>query len=119
MVSLASLFQTGSGVKLNIKKAEQLFRMAADLGDAMAQAKVGHLIYVNDQDDPESFRYLKLAADQGLNRAEAILGLYYVRGYGGVGVDLQEARRWTARAAAKGNEQAKEELALMDAGHLL
>ena len=42
-----------------------------------------------------------------------------MRGYGGVGVDLQEARRWTARAAAKGNEQAKEELALMDAGNLL
>jgi hypothetical protein len=119
MVSLASLFQTGSGVKLNIKKAEQLFRMAADLGDAVAQAKLAHLIYVNDEDDPESFRYVKSAADQGLTGAEAILGLYYVRGYGGVGVDLEEARRWTARAAAKGNEQAKEELALMDAGHLL
>ena len=48
-----------------------------------------------------------------------MLGVYYMNGEGGVEVDLEEARRWTARAAAKGHEHAVKKLAMMDAGPLL
>ena len=71
MVGLAGLFQTGSGVKLDNKKAEQLLRLAADRGHAVAQAKLAHLIFQNNRADPESFRYLKLSAEQGLTPSEA------------------------------------------------
>ena len=116
MVALGLLYERGDGVKLDKKKAEQLLRLAADRGDAQAQLHLADLIFQNNDVDPEAFQYLKLSAEQGLTGAEGMLGLYYVRGFGGVGVDLEEARRWTARAAAKGNEQAKKLLARIDAG---
>ncbi|KAH8062999.1 hypothetical protein JL721_8619 [Aureococcus anophagefferens] len=37
MVQLAALYMTGGGVKLDKKKAERLYRTAADRGEAVAQ----------------------------------------------------------------------------------
>ena len=62
----------------------------------------------------ESFRYCKLAADRGYTRAEYNIAVSYKEGEG-VDVDLEEARRWYARAAAKGYEKAASALAALDA----
>jgi TPR repeat protein len=113
MVNLGSLYEKGSGVKLDKKKAERLYRMAADRGDAVAQSNLGALLY-SDEKFEEAFRYYALAADQGYTDGETNLGCCYRDGEG-TEVDLGKTRYWLERAAAKGNEIAIESLARLDA----
>jgi TPR repeat protein len=113
MVKLAELHQHGSGVKLDKKKMERLYRAAADRGDAAAQCNVGAVLH-SEKKFEEAVRYFALAADQGLTGGERSLGLYYRDGLG-TEVDLGKARYWFERAAAKGFEPAIEALAGLDA----
>ncbi|EGB07834.1 hypothetical protein AURANDRAFT_26920 [Aureococcus anophagefferens] len=113
MVSLGELHQRGSAVKLDKEKAERLFRMAADRGDACAQSSLGLLLHSEEKHE-EAFRYVALAADQGRTSAESNLGVCYRDGEG-TEVDLGKARYWFERAAAKGSEQATKNLARLDA----
>ena len=113
MVCLGGLYEHGSGVKLDKKKAERLFRMAADRGDAFGQNKVGLLLH-SEKRFEEAFRYYALAADQGSASGETCLGCCYRDGEG-TEVDLGKARYWFERAAAKGNENATRNLAGLDA----
>ena len=113
MVKLGFLYQNGSGVKLDKKKAERLYRAAADRGDAFAQSNLGILLY-SEKKFEEAFRYFALAANQGYTGAECNLGICYVCG-AGTEVDLGKARYWFERAAAKGCEGATNALANLDA----
>ena len=110
MCSLAVMYMHGEGVKRNKNKAIQLMRMAADQGLARAQKMVAGAL---DEagDEKEAVRYMTLAGEQGLTEAETTLGHLYAEGLYGVEVDFQEAKRWFARAAAKGDEEAKRNLA--------
>ena len=72
MTHLGRLYVTGSGVKLDKKKAERLFRMAADRGNAVAQFNVGILLQAQEKHE-EAFRYYALSADQGHKRGETCL----------------------------------------------
>ncbi|EGB07290.1 hypothetical protein AURANDRAFT_64980 [Aureococcus anophagefferens] len=102
MVRLAELYNEGLGVKLDKKKAERLYRTAADRGHAVAQANLGFLLDSVKKHE-EAFRYYALAAEQGFTLAEACLGICYRDG-DGTEVDLGKSRYWFERAAAKGNE---------------
>ena len=113
MVFLGFLYATGSGVKLDKKKAEQLYRMAADRGDAVAQSNLGDFLR-REKKLEEAFRYYALAADQGFTEAENNLGCCYMKG-DGTEVDPGKARYWFERAAAKGDETATRNLARLDA----
>ena len=114
MLSLGGCYSKGFGVKLDKKKAERLVRMAADRGDAMAQAKVAILCEKVLEQPSQAFRLMKLAAEQGYTKAEAKLGQYFLTGVG-VEADLDQAKHWFARAAAKGHERAREKLAELNA----
>jgi len=106
---LGILYANGSGVKLDKKKAERLYRTAADRGDAIAQASLA-LLLDSEKRFEEAFRYYALAADQGFRPGETCLGVCYSFGKG-TEVDLGKARYWLERAAAKGDEHAIEALA--------
>ena len=108
IVNLGNLYVTGSGVKLDKKKAERLYRTAADRGIALAQYNSGLLLY-SEQRFEEAFRLYALAADQGHTDAENNLGCCYMTGEG-TEVDLGKARCWFERAAAKGFKLAIEAL---------
>jgi TPR repeat protein len=110
---LAELYEDGLGVKLDKKKAERLYRTAADRGDAYAQNNLG-LLLDSEEKHEEAFRYYALAADQGETFAQTSLGCCYKDGEG-TEVDLDKARYWLERAAAKGYEKAIENLARLDA----
>jgi TPR repeat protein len=113
MVFLGELYEHGSGVKLDKKKAERLYRAAADRGHAIAQNNVGNLLY-SEKNYEEAFRYHALAADQDYTDAELNLGCCYINGEG-TEVDPGKARYWFERAAAKGDEVAIRNLARIDA----
>ena len=113
MVNLGLLYKTGSGVKLDKKKAERLYRMAADRGDAFGQCNLGISLH-SEQKSEEAVRYFVLAANQGYTDGEHNLGCCYRDGEG-TEVDLGKARYWFERAAAKGQQKAIESLALLDA----
>jgi hypothetical protein len=109
MVQLGNAYAHGAGVKEEDReKAMKLWRMAADRGSAMAQAKVSTLFF---QSDPkEAVRWMTLSAQQGYTPAESLLGGWFFYGRHGVEIDLDEAKRWLARAAAKGQKNAIETL---------
>ena len=113
MRCLGVLYEYGKGVKLDKKKAERLYRMAADRGDAVAQSNFAFLLDAEEKHE-EAFRYYALSADQGHKRGETNLGVCYKAGKG-TEVDLGKARCWFERAAAKGHEAATRELARLDA----
>ena len=109
---LGVMCKKGLGVKLDKKKAERLYRMAADRGDAYAQNSLADLLDAEKKHE-EAFRYYALAADQGYTYAENSLGCCYNDG-DGTEVDLGKARYWFERAAAKGSEAATRNLADLD-----
>ena len=89
----------------------QLYGIAADGGLAHGQWMYSFWSGLSDE---EAFGYVSRAAAAGLTIAEGRLGAFYLAGKG-VETDYDEARRWFARAAAKGSEDAKQSLADMDA----
>ena len=131
MVSLGYRYFTGEDFKLDKTKGLKLWRMAADRGLARAQCNLAAALYERGkpewymtreassedyprdecacQDLKEAFRYFQLAAEQGFTEAEKRLGLCFGQG-DGVEPDLDEARRWYKRAAAKGDKWAIEML---------
>jgi hypothetical protein len=109
---LGEMYDDGEGVKLDKKKAERLYRTAADRGDAVAQDKLAFLLDAEGRHE-EAFRYYALAADQGWTSAEYNTGCCYLRGEG-TELDLGKARYWFERAAAKGDEDAIGNLARLD-----
>jgi TPR repeat protein len=104
MINLGNAYLHGAGVKCDKKKTMQLWKTAAERGSAMAQAKVSTLFI--ESDPKEAARWMKLSAQQGFTRAESFLGRWLFKGFPGVEADLDEAKRWLARAAAKGDESA-------------
>ena len=107
MVNLGSLYGTGRGVKMDMRKALALTKMASDRGDADAQCNFANAMRMTGKNE-EALRYFRLSADQGFSEAEYSLGLVYARADCGVEVDNDEAARWFARAASKGHRGATE-----------
>ena len=82
----------------------QYYLRAADLGWAKAQNRLA-VLFEEEKISTEAVRYYRLAAEQGHAVASMNLGVCYE--YGDcVEADLDEAKRWYARAAATGHEQA-------------
>ena len=123
MSELARCYRDGNGVKQDRSKCVRLFRVAADRGVATAQFNLAHeLIMGDDESDKrescsEGFRYCRRAAEQKLTSAEAYLGVLYASGVcklASVQPDIDEAKRWLTRAAAKGNRDAICQLRSLD-----
>ena len=85
-------------------EAVRWYRLAAEQGDAFAQANLG-LMYTNGQgvpqDDTEAVRWYRLAAEQGHALAQLNLGWRYNNGQG-VPQDFVTAHMWYNLAAADG-----------------
>jgi TPR repeat protein len=96
------------------REAARLFRLAADKGDAAAQANLG-VFYEHGRgglakDDREAARLYRLAADQGNAKGQASLGFFYAQGRGGLAKDDQEAARLYRLAADQGNARGQSNL---------
>ena len=90
-------------------------RLAADRGDADAQARLGRMHMFGDDvplDLMEAVRLSRQAAEQGNADAQSLLGYAYSIGRG-VSRDDEEAVRWLRRAAEQGNADAQYRLGRM------
>ena len=106
--------QGNDGVKLDRKQGMQFYRMAAERGYASSQFNFGKILFSEVELGPRmdihpklsgARRWIKLAADQDHVGALFELGLHSLNGRGAA-PDVDEAKRYLARAAAKGHEGA-------------
>lgn len=98
-------------------EAVRLYRIAADLGDPLAQCNLG-VRYERGtgglpKDQRESARLYRLSADQGFAQGQANLAILYEKGQGGLPKDEREAVRLYKLAADQGNASAQSNLGLM------
>jgi TPR repeat protein len=106
----------GDSEAARLYKLAAEYKLAADQGNASAQAKLG--VFYRDglgglpKDDREAARLFKLAADQGNGNpgAQVNLGVFYAQGRGGLPKDDREAARLYKLAADQGNAQAQSNL---------
>ena len=91
-------------------------RKKAEKGDAAAQCSLG-LMYDNGKGVPkdyaEAVKWFRKSAEQGYAAAQFNLGLCYRYGEG-VPKDIVQAHAWLNIAGAKGNETAKNLLAIIE-----
>lgn len=102
-----------TGNDAQIRRAAELMRKAAGMGDATAQYNLG-VFHENgmgvERDYAEAVRWFVKAADNGDSSAQLALGRCYLKGKG-VDQDYGAARRWLTLALENGESEARDELA--------
>ncbi|MEO0372446.1 MAG: hypothetical protein AAF231_13395, partial [Pseudomonadota bacterium] len=84
-VSLAMLYQTGTGVDQNLPEAVRLNEIGVTAGSARAQNNLGQLLARGEgieQDYARAAELFSAAANQGLGEAMGNLGVLYENGFG-------------------------------------
>jgi uncharacterized protein len=112
---LAYRYYYGQGQPVDYVRAFELYRQAAERGDAESQLVVGGMLYQGQGTDPDKrngFKWLLRAAEQGRASAEslAVIGSMYLRG-SVVPQNYLEAKKWLNIAAEYGNPAARNDLA--------
>ena len=107
----------GRDKPLDYAKALELYRQAAERGDAEAQFIVGGMFYLGKGTDPDKkngFKWLLSAAEQGKVSSEslAIIGGMFLRGTN-VPQNYLEAKKWLTVAAEQSNLAAQNDLAYL------
>ena len=113
---LGGLYDTGNGVKEDPKRAYKLYTLAANQGHHHAQFNLGRMYESGRgviQSDALSFKFYKLCADQGDASAQAKVGYFYASGRCGT-QSYTEAREWLTKAVEQGNEEAIDNLRILD-----
>ncbi|MDE1904171.1 MAG: sel1 repeat family protein [Alphaproteobacteria bacterium] len=90
-------------------EAMRLYRQAAAMGNATAEANVGFLYakgYGVPQDYAQSVHWYLMAAEKGQREAQHNLALKYWNGQG-VAKDPAQARYWMQKSAAAGDPDAQ------------
>jgi len=93
-------------------EAMRLYRQAAAMGNATAEANVGFLYakgYGVQQDYAQSVHWYLMAAEKGQREAQHNLALKYWNGQG-VAKDPTQARYWMQKSAAAGDTEAQTSL---------
>ena len=106
---LASVRETGRGVKQDFKEAVKWLRKSAEQGNATGQFNLG-VMYANGRGVPQDFKeavkWYRKAVEQGNVAAQYNLGLMYANGRG-VKRDYVAAYVWWNLAAENGLVDAK------------
>lgn len=79
----AGSYTYGLGVEKNLKEANRLHLMSADLGFSSAQVAIGNNLLFGlgiEKDVERGQKYLLLASDQGIGYASFLLAEYYLSG---------------------------------------
>jgi len=104
-------FYPRGGIPANEEAAEKFFKNAADKGFAPAQDMLG-VIYANRNNIAGAISLWQKAASKGYAESQYRLGQVYFLGTN-VNRNIQTAREWFSKAAAKGFQDAKTQLKSM------
>lgn len=104
-------FYPRGGIPVNEEAAERFFKAAADRGFAPAQDMLG-VIYANRKNTAGAILLWQKAAIKGYAESQYRLGMEYFMGTN-VDRNIKTAREWLSKAAAKGFQDAKIQLASM------
>ena len=104
--NLGVMYFKGEGVPKDLTKAAEWYRKAAEKNHIKAQYNLG-ILYQDKEDFSSAVYWFGKAAEQGHPKAQTNLGTLY---YYGVGVtqNLDKAMDLFTKAAAKGDERAKD-----------
>jgi len=108
----ANGYRLGSGVVQNEAKAAQLYRKAAEMGNAEAQTRFAEALFDGrgvTRDPAGSRVWLEKAARQGYARAECDLGVMLTNGFD-IGQDLAKGLLYLQAAARHGDAYAEDYL---------
>ena len=115
LVQLGIKYEKGEGVSKDLPKAVELYRKAAEKGDAAGEFHLGTMYRDGDgvPKDPEQARqWFTKSAQQNYSDAENELGMMYQRGQGEPQDDAQ-AVSWYNKSAGQGNAAAQYNLGWM------
>lgn len=102
--NLGLMYRNNKG---DLVEAMKWLRLAADQGHAGAQCNLA-LCYAAQENYEMTFRYAKMSAEQGEAMGQYVLGLLYVTGTPATERNVAEGKRWLEKAAAQGNEDARQ-----------
>lgn len=108
----------GQGIEADFDRAAELYRLAAEAGDAPAQDMLSWMLLEGEAiapDHAEARRWALAAAEQGVAASMARLGLIYHNALG-VERDPAVAAHWWRRAASAGDADGQ---AMLGAAHYL
>ena len=114
-IALGLRYHKGEGVPKDLVEAVKWYRKAAEQGDFKVQYNLGNMHYYGTgvpKDYATAVKLYRKAAEQHAI-VQHFLGLFAYSGNGVVPKDLVQAHAWLNIAAAKGNESAKDFLALV------
>lgn len=103
----------GIDVEKDYAKAAELFKRAAEAGNADAQNNYGECLFLGagvTENKIEAVRYFKLAAEQGLPQAQYNLGHCYENALGGLDKNTTLAEQWYRQSANQGNANGQDAL---------
>jgi len=110
-------YRDGHGVKQSHEMARRLFELAAQQGEFTSMYHLGHMYRTGqgvEQSYERAFAYYEQAADLGFAGAQYNLGIMYFKGLGIERRDMVKAKKWFAKAAAQGDEDALKTLQRLD-----
>jgi TPR repeat protein len=115
---LAGDYLVGDRIPKDLAAAVKWWRLAADGGDAYSQEQMGENYWWGDKpgiatDHAKAVAWYSKAAAQGQTRAQFMLGLA-MTGADGTAFNYPEGRRWLEKAAAGGDKDAPQLLAIID-----
>lgn len=109
---IGEMYEKGSGVATDVKKAFGWFEKSAAQGHIKAQFKVAYMYYKGqgvDSNVKKAFQLMDKPANDGNVRAQYYLAQMYANG-DGVNTDLEEAFTWYSRSSLGGYKPADEAL---------
>ena len=115
-VRLGDIYANGLlGCPVDARASIGWHTLAANKGDGHSELALSGWFLtgasgVLQQSDTEAYLWARRAAGKGISKAEYAVGYYTEAGIG-VAADIDEARRWYARAAAQGDARAQRRLA--------
>lgn len=113
---LGIMYHDGDGVQMNPKQAAGFFKIAAELGNMVAQYNLG-LCFLKGtgvkENKKQAAKWIRKAAEQGLAKAQYAMGVIYFEG-DGVKSNFKKAEEWYWKSAKQGNLDAKRALAELE-----
>jgi hypothetical protein len=110
---IGEMYEKGSGVATDARKAFEWFERSAKQGHVKAQFKVAYMYYKGQgvaANAAKAYDLIEKPANDGNVRAQYYLAEMYAKG-NGVAQDLEEAFSWYSRSALGGYQPADEALA--------